>query len=143
MEIALMSSENMHIGLLKTLKITHYKENNDKNMEQVNQKIEVSKEIEIKEYKGVMLSENKQHRNKENIKHMEMKTKKMRQIHQRKLIKTREELEMMNNGLINVLNILSIEHREIGNFKNNQRSLIELFKGTCLLYTSRSLTKTN
>ena len=100
-------------------------------MEQVNQKIEDSrKEIENKEDNRALLSENKPNRNKENIKHMEMKTKKMRQMHQRKLIKTQEELEMMNNGLVNVLNILSTEHRELGNFKNNRRSLIELFKGT-------------
>ena len=100
---------------------------NDKNKEQVNQKIEDSrKEIENKEDNRALLSENKHNRNKENIKHMEMKTKKMRQIHQRKLIKTREELEMMNNGLVNVLNILSTEHRKISNFKNNRRSLIEI-----------------
>ena len=53
----------------------------------------------------------------------------MRQMHQRKLIKTQEELEMMNNGLVNVLNILSTEHRKISNFKNC-RSLIETLEKT-------------
>ena len=59
-----------------------------------------------------------------------MKTKKMRQMRQRKLINIRDEWEMMNNGLVNVLNILSTEHRKVSNFKNNRRSLIETFKET-------------
>ena len=36
---------------------------------------------------------------------------------------------------------LSTEHREIGNFKNNRRSLIELFKGTHNQTGSKTLRK--
>ena len=54
----------------------------------------------------------------------------MRKMHQRKLINTREEWEMVNHGLVNVLNILSKEYRKVCNFKNNRRRLIETFEGT-------------
>ena len=88
-----------------------------------------------------MLSETKPNRNKENIKHQEMKMKKMRQMHQKKLINTREEGELINNGLVNVLNILSTEHRRVSNFKNNRRTLIETFKRNCHITVSKTLSK--
>ena len=46
-----------------------------------------------------ILSGSKPNRNKENLKHVEMKSKKMRRTYPRKLIKTQEELEMMNNEM--------------------------------------------
>ena len=101
------------------------KETLNKNREPVNQKIEDSrKEIQIKEDKSALLSENKNNTNKENIKHIEInskgvkknqiinkikKTKEIGKICKKKLINTREELEMMKNGLINVFNIPSSE----------------------------------
>ena len=47
-----------------------------------------------------LLSEFKPNINKENIKHREMKSNKMRRMHSRNLIKTQEEYEMMHSGLI-------------------------------------------
>ena len=73
-----------------------------------------------------LLSEIKPNKNKENIKNREMKSKKMRQMHPRKLIKTREELEMMNNGLINVRNIPMTNDKEIMNFGDYRRRLKEI-----------------
>ena len=49
-------------------------------------------------------------------------------MHPKKPINTRENLEMMNNGLVNVLNLPITHHREIMNFKNG-RSLTEILKG--------------
>ena len=59
----------------------------------------------------------------------------------KELIKTREEWEMVKNGLGNVFNLSITNHTEIMNYKNCSRSLIETFgrthNKTCLLYTSR------
>ena len=66
----------------------------------------------------------------------------VRQMHQRKLIKTREEWEMMNNGLVTVLNILSTEHRRVSIFKNNQRSLVETFKRNRHITVRKTVRKT-
>ena len=53
----------------------------------------------------VVLPEIKTNRNKENTKQRGMKSKKMRRMYPRNLIKTKEEREMMNHGLIDVNNI--------------------------------------
>ena len=71
-----------------------------------------NEKIEINEDPSTLLSQNKSNKNQENIQTMEIKTKKM---HQRKLINTREELEMMKDGLLERFNLPI----------------------TCLLYTSR------
>ena len=63
-----------------------------------------SKEIENKKVTSTLLSENKHDRNKENIKHLEKKTKKIGKIRKKELINTRERLDMIKNGLVNVLN---------------------------------------
>ena len=92
----------------------------DKNMEQL------SKEIENKEKTSELSSEIKPDKNQENIKRREMKSKKMRRMHPRNLIKTQEELEMMHSGLINVLNIPMTHDKEIMNFKYYRRRSKEI-----------------
>ena len=104
---------------------------NDKNEEQLN------KEIENKEDTSAVLTENKHNRNKENSKHIEIntkgvknqviqKTKKIGKIRPKKIINTREGLEMIKGGLLHVLN-LPINERELIKFKNyNRNSLIEI-----------------
>ena len=58
-----------------------------------------SEETELKEENSILISTNKDNSHKENIQIMEVTTKKR---HPRKLINTREELEMMKNGLLAV-----------------------------------------
>ena len=48
----------------------------------------------------VVLPEKKTNGNKENTKDKEVEPKKMRRTHPRKLMKTKEEMEMMNHGLM-------------------------------------------
>ena len=48
------------------------------------------------------------------------------QIHPRKLINTREELEMMRNGLLEMFNIPINDQNEMMKFKNNRRNLIDM-----------------
>ena len=55
---------------------------------------------------------------------------KIGKICKNELIKTREELEMMKNGLINVFNLSITNHTEIMNFKNCRRSLKETLERT-------------
>ena len=100
------------------------KEASNKNMEPVNKKIENKEDIRA------LLSGTKDNRNKENVRRMELKTKKMRQMHQQKLINTWEELEMIKNGLGNVLNLPMTNHKGIIHVKKSRRNLIKLFKGT-------------
>ena len=96
----------------------------DKNMEQL------SKEIKNKEKTSELSSEIKLDKTQENIKRRDMKSNKMRRMYPRNLIKTKEESEMMNNGLINVLNIPITNNKEIMNVRDSKRRF-------CLLYTSR------
>ena len=70
-----------------------------------------------------LLSEIKTNRNEENIKSREMKSKKMRRMYPRNLIKTKEEFEMMNKGLINVRNIPITNNKEIMNVRDYRRRL--------------------
>ena len=109
------------------------------NKEPVDQKVEDSKkETEITKDKRILLTANKNNSNKENNKHLEMKTKKR---HPRRLINTREELEIMKNGLINMFNIPITDHEEIINVQDYRRrsnQIVEItYYKTCLLYTSR------
>ena len=53
---------------------------------------ESHKEIEIREYQGVILSENKNNHNKEDNQHLEKKTKKISKIGRKKIINTREDV---------------------------------------------------
>ena len=95
---------------------------NNNNMEQLNPEIEEDsrKGIENKEDSSVLFSENINNKNKEKIKHIETnsrdvkkdqiikkikKTKDIGKIYKKKLVKTREEVEMMKQGLINELNL--------------------------------------
>ena len=100
------------------------------------------KEIENKEDKSILLDKNKHSRNKENNKYVIKKTKKIGKTHPKKIKNTREELEMMNNGLINVLNILSTNYRRISNFKDNKRNSIETFKGNSNKIVRKNVRKT-
>ena len=132
-------------------------ETSNENKEPADKKIEDSrKEIKTTEDKSILLSTNKNNSHKEDIQTMKMK--KVRQIHPRKLINSREELEMMKNGLLEMFNILINDQNEMMNFKNNRRNLLEPLEGNhykivcnrirrrrhlidmhnpCLLYTSR------
>ena len=71
----------------------------------------------------VLLSEIKPDKKQENIKRREMESKKMRRMHPRNLIKTQEKYEMMNNGLISVLNIPMTNDKEIRNSRDYRRRL--------------------
>ena len=79
---------------------------------------ENSKEIEISEYQGVILSENKNNNSKDDNKYLENKIKKIRKTCRKKIINTKEELEMMKGGLINVFNLPINEQRELIKFRS-------------------------
>ena len=51
-------------------------------------------------------------------------TKNVRQMHQRKLIKTIEEFEMMKNGLINVFNIPIADQTEMMHYRDYRRRCV-------------------
>ena len=58
-----------------------------------------------------------------------MKSKKMRRMYPRNLIKTKEEFEMMNNGLINVSNIPITREKDIMNaidYRSRSRQISEI-----------------
>ena len=71
----------------------------------------------------VVLPEKKTNGNKENTKDSEVEPKKVRRTHLKNLIKTPEEWEIMNNGLINVLNIPITNNEEIMNARDYRRRL--------------------
>ena len=94
-----------------------------------------------------LLSGTKHDKNQENIKRREMKSKKMRRMHPKKLIKTREELEMMHSGLINVSNIPMTNDKDIMNFidyrsRSKQISTIIYNKTVCYSF-KRNIDKLN
>ena len=66
----------------------------------------------------MVVPEIKPNRNQEDIKQREIESKKMRRMDPRNLIKTKEEMEMMNHGLIDVNNISITNKREIMNARN-------------------------
>ena len=70
-----------------------------------------------------LLAEIKHNRNQEDIKHMEGKSKKMRRMYPRNLIKTKEEMEMMNRGLIDINNIPITNKKESMNTRDYGRKL--------------------
>ena len=78
---------------------------------------EGSKEIEFKKDQSVLLPEN--NNNETNDEYVEMKTEKR---HHRKIIKTREEVEMMKNGLTNVFSVPMTNHAERMNFMERRRT---------------------
>ena len=85
-----------------------------------------NEKIKSKEDPSTLSSQNKSNKNQENIQTIEIKTQKM---HQRKLINTREELEMMKHGLINVFNLPMTDHAEMMNFMECRRTLKEILEG--------------
>ena len=64
--------------------------------------------------------------NETNDEYVEMKTEKRRH---RKIIKTREEVEMMKNGLTNVFSVPMTNHAERMNFMECRRTLKEILEG--------------
>ena len=89
----------------------------------MDEKIEDGREkTELKEDRSILLPTNKNNSHKEDIQTMAVTTKKR---HPRKLINTREQLEMMKNGLLEMFNVLINDQNEIMNFKNNRRNLLE------------------
>ena len=89
----------------------------------------------------ILFPANKNNSTKEKNEYLEMKTKEIRKIYRKKIINTREELEMMKNGLLTMFNLPMTDHAEMMNFKNNRRNVRETLErnhyNTCLLYTSR------
>ena len=101
---------------------------------------ESSKEIEIREYQGVILSENKNNNSKEDNKYLEKKTKKIRKTCRKKIINTREELEMIKGGLINVFNLPINEQRELIKFRSQlNMSTIEVCQTTSVISSIRNI----
>ena len=99
-----------------------------------------NEKIRNEEDQSVLLSENKSNKNQEKIKHIETnrrgvqekqiikkikETRNLGKICKRKLINTREEVEMRKNGLLEMFNLPITDQNEIMNFKNNRRNLIE------------------
>ena len=88
---------------------------------------ESCKEIEIREDQNALLPENKNRKDKEDVQTMERKTKKIRKTGRRKILNTKEELEMRKGGLIiNVFNIPINEQRELSKSKSYRKNLIKL-----------------
>ena len=79
-----------------------------------------NEKIKSKEDTSILSSQNKNKTNKENIQTMEMETKK---IYQRKLINTREELEMMKNGPVSYTHLDVYKRQEL-NIKLNEKQNI-------------------
>ena len=107
-------------------------------------------------YKRQVLPERKTNGNKENTKDKEVEPKKRRRTHPKKLMKTKEEMEMMNHGLFGDDNIPTTNHEKIASSRNYGSRLMvisemvyqqtvvyhwEVIRGkwntTCLLYTSQ------
>ena len=63
-------------------------------------------------------------RNKENIKHVERKTKEIGKISKKELIKTREELEMMKNCRRSLIETLEKTHNKTAS-KNFRKSILK------------------
>ena len=121
------------------------KETLNKNKETVTQKIkEMEEEIENKEDKSVLFSENKGNNDTKKIKHIKTnsgrvkknriikknkKTEEMGKVYKKKLITTRVELEMVKNGLIEVFNLPITDRREIMKYKDCRRNLKEIIEG--------------
>ena len=95
----------------------------------------------------VVLSEIKLNRNKENLTHIEIKSKKMRLIHPKKLINKREELEMMHSGLIDVLNIPMTSEKVIMNsidYRSRLKQISEItYNNTVCYHFKRNIDKWN
>ena len=100
--------------------------------------------IRNKEDKSVLLPENKDNKNNKKIKNIEInrrgvkknriikkikKTKEIGKIYKKKLIKTREELEMMKNGLIDVCNLPITDQSKLMKYKDCRRTLKEIIEG--------------
>ena len=77
-------------------------------------------------------------KNKEKLKHIGTNSrgvqkkqiiKKTKKMHQRKLINTREELEMMKNGLLEMFNLPINDHAEMMNVMECRRTMKEILGG--------------
>ena len=111
---------------------------NIETMEQLNLQTETNgKQTKYEQYVSTLLSENKHNRNKENIQHKEatiksvknqviQKIKKIGKIFPKKIRNTREGMEMIIGGLINMFNLPINEQREIIKFKNSSKNLIKI-----------------
>ena len=144
-------------------------DNSNQKLEDPNEKGERTKEIkndskpERKEIPNnktmepvIVFPEKKANGNKENTKDKEVEPKKRRSTHSRKLMRTKEEMEMMNHGLFDNDNILITNNEEIVSSRNYgsrlrvisevvyQQTVVyhwEVIRGKwnttgCLLYTS-------
>ena len=113
---------------------------NDETMEELSlQSEDNAKQTENKEDSKALLSENKHNRDKENIQHIEIntkreknqiipKTKKIGKICPNKKRNTREGMEMIKDGLVNIFNLPINEQRELIKFKNYRQNLIKILK---------------
>ena len=101
---------------------------------------ESRKEIEIREDQNALLSENKNNRDKEKMMHIEVnikgvkkqiikKTKERGIIRPNKRKNTREEVDMIKSGLVNVLNFPIVNYRELTVLKSYRKNLTKsIFK---------------
>ena len=69
------------------------------------------------------------------------KIKQIGKLHQKKIINTKEELEMMKIGLINVFNLPITEQTETMNYEDCRRILKEIIEGTHNKPVSKNLSK--
>ena len=60
------------------------------------------------------------------------KTREIGKVYKKKIIKTREELEMVKNGLIEVFNLPITDRIEIMKYKDCRRNLKETIEGVHL-----------
>ena len=89
---------------------------------------ESSKETAIREDQNAWLTENKNRKNKEKIQTMEENIKKIRKIWRKKIVNTKEEMDMRKGGLISAFNIPINERRELRKDMNYRRNFIKMAK---------------
>ena len=92
----------------------------------------------IRDSPNTLLPQNKSNKNKEKLKHIGTNSrgvqkkqiiKKTKKMHQIKLINTREELEMMKNGLLEMFNLPMTDHAEMRNIMECRRTMKKILGG--------------
>ena len=127
-----------HETLMKQIdeSIRKLEETRDSGFKNLNETLDSTSEG-IKEDQNALLSANKSNRDKEKMMHIEInikgvkkqiikKTKEWRIIHPKKFRNTREGLDMIRSGLINVFNLTIVNYRERTELKNYRKNLINM-----------------
>ena len=122
----------------------------DSGFTQVNETLDntsdgINEEIKNAEESSVLFSGNKDNKDNEKIKHIKThrrrvkknrvikkikKTKEIGKIYKKKLLKTREEVEMMKNGLIDVFNLPITDQSKFMKYKDCRRTLKAIIEGS-------------